>query len=232
LKFNIEKEVSLLNQSLKIVITDDGSPTVYSSEFDEIYHSTRGALQEARHVYIEHGLKLLESSSVRVLEMGLGTGLNAALTAQFAIENKHSIRYVGIEKYPLLFDFSSEVTQLYDGYDWQKWMTKINEAEWDVEIEINDFFGIQKVEADFLTWDTIEKFDVIYFDAFAPEKQAMLWQEDVFTKCFSLLNSGGVLSTYCSKSIVQKQLKSVGFEVEKYPGPPGKREILVARKNS
>lgn len=221
-----------MNQSLKIVITDDGSPTVYSSQFDEIYHSTRGALQEALHVYIEHGLKMSEASPISVLEMGLGTGLNAALTAQFAVENKQRISYVGVEKYPLSFDFSREVIQLYEGYDWQKGMTKINEAEWNKEVEIDAFFTFLKVDADFISWDTTEKFDVIYFDAFAPEKQSSLWEEAIFRKCFSLLNRGGVLSTYCSKSIVQKQLKVAGFKVEKYPGPPGKREILVAKKNS
>lgn len=229
----IKKNIAhYLDQSLKIVMTDDGSPTVYSSQFDEIYHSTRGALQEAQHVYIEHGLKLSDASPINVLEMGLGTGLNAALTAQFAVANERNVRYVGIEKYPLLFDFSREVIQLYDGYDWQRWMTKINDAEWNKEVEIDSFFSIQKVNEDFLRWNTAHKFDIIYFDAFAPEKQDALWQEEVFANCFSLLNRGGVLSTYCSKSIVQKQLKAVGFDVKKYPGPPGKREIVVAKKNN
>jgi len=224
--------VSSLNQPLKIIITDDGSPTVYSPAFDEIYHSTRGALQEAQHVYIDYGLKLSEASTIQVFEMGLGTGLNAALTAQFAIEKNQFIHYVGIEKYPLSMGMCNDIIQRYDGYDWQKEMRKINRSEWNKEVIINDFFTIHKVEADFLKWDSIERFDVIFFDAFAPEKQAALWQEDIFAKCFSLLNKGGLLSTYCSKSIVQRQLKSVGFEVKKYPGPPGKREIIVARKIS
>lgn len=219
-----------LEQSLKIVITDDGSPTVYSQQFDEIYHSTRGALQEAVHVYINHGLKLSGANPIAVFEVGLGTGLNAALTAQFAIENQCEVRYVGIEKYPLSFDFNTKVIQLYEGYDWQNWMIKIAEAAWNERTMINSFFSVEKVNSDFLEWESNEKFDVLYFDAFAPEKQAPIWEEGIFRKCFLLLNKGGVLSTYCSKSIVQKKLKAVGFEIEKHPGPPGKREILVAKK--
>lgn len=75
------------------------------------------------------------------------------------------------------------------------------------------------------------RFDVIYFDAFAPEKQPEMWSQELFDRLYVLLDTGGILTTYCAKGIVRRMLQSAGFIVERLPGPPGgKREILRARK--
>ena len=78
----------------------------------------------------------------------------------------------------------------------------------------------------------IEKgYDIIYFDAFAPEKQPEMWEQSLFNSLYQILNEGGILTTYCAKGIVRRMLQSAGFIVERLAGPPGgKREILRATK--
>ena len=73
-------------------------------------------------------------------------------------------------------------------------------------------------------------FDVIYFDAFAPEKQPEMWTQEIFDHLFSLCNKNAIITTYCAKGVVRRMLQSAGFAVERLPGPPGKREILRGRK--
>ena len=74
-------------------------------------------------------------------------------------------------------------------------------------------------------------FNLVYFDAFAPEKQPEMWSQELFNCLFVLLDEGGILTTYCAKGVVRRMLQTAGFTVERLPGPPGgKREILRARK--
>ena len=74
-------------------------------------------------------------------------------------------------------------------------------------------------------------FDLVYFDAFAPEKQPELWSEELFRNIYSCMNYNGILTTYCAKGVIRRLLQAVGFTVERLPGPPGgKREILRAGK--
>ena len=73
-------------------------------------------------------------------------------------------------------------------------------------------------------------FDLVYFDAFSPDSQPELWTEDIFQKIFLSMGADSVLTTYSCKGIVKRALKSAGFQIEKLPGPPGKREFLRAEK--
>ena len=72
---------------------------------------------------------------------------------------------------------------------------------------------------------------MIYFDAFAPEKQPNMWSQQLFDHLYVLMNVGGILTTYCAKGAIRRMLQSAGFMVERLPGPPnGKREIIRATK--
>ena len=73
-------------------------------------------------------------------------------------------------------------------------------------------------------------YNLIYFDAFAPAAQPELWSAEIFSYLYSLLTHNGILVTYCSKGIVRRTMESVGFTIEKIPGPPGKREMVRAFK--
>lgn len=220
----------------KIIKTADGSTTIYLSDWDEHYHSKHGAIQEAYHVFLRMGLdKALESfgEGLRILEIGFGTGLNAYITLLEAEGSDTGIEYTGVEAYPvpeeewraLNYTGQLEVTPqqaaLFD---------KLHEAPWEKASPITPGFQLTKRKQFFDDITDKECFDLVYFDAFGARVQPELWEEPIFKKMFEALVPGGILVTYAAKGSVRRAMLSVGFEVEKLPGPPGKREMLRARK--
>ncbi len=215
----------------KIKITDDGSATLFVPELDEHYHSTNGAVQESEHIFIGKGLHAVDKQVIRIFEFGFGTGLNALLTLLHGMDK--SIVYHGLERYPLdgsvieklgyhnFLDLSEEENSLF---------RKIHEVEWNKEVSIKPNFKLMKVRASFSDYTITERYDLVYFDAFAPAVQPELWEKDVFSKLFQSINEGGVLVTYCAKGEVRRTMQGVGFKVERLPGPPGKREMLRATR--
>lgn len=212
-------------------LTADGSSTLFVAELDEHYHSIHGALQESSHVFINAGLLPRTEEEIYILEFGLGTGLNAWLTAIEAERiNKH-INYLCLEKYPIS---STEAQHLnYSSFrpDASNLFNRIHVSPWGERATISPHFKLTKIEADFLMWKPEKpKFHVIYFDAFAPTAQPELWQPELLQTCFDALNPGGYWVSYCAKGQLKRDLKSVGFEVESLPGPPGKRQMTRALK--
>lgn len=212
----------------KLRITDDGSATLYSPTFDQYYHSLRGAMGETQRVYIELGLwaKMEEKSEMNILEIGFGTGLNTWMTALEAQKNGLQVHFTSLEPYPI----SPENTQLlnYKSGSNAHLLTQIHEATWEEMVEINPNFFLQKVKTTIQEFSTDRLFDVIYFDAFAPTSQPELWTEEIFSKIASMTQKGGLLTTYCSKTLIRKALLLAGFKVEKHVGMWGKREVVRA----
>lgn len=216
--------------------TNDGSNTLFVPELNEHYHSVHGALQEALHVFIKHGLEPVIANAtapVKLLEIGFGTGLNAILTLQTFLAQKHSVVYDSLEKYPLPEEMVAQLhfenfilnPELLD------YFKKLHAAPWNVEIPVTPNFRLQKLEADLQKFTFPDNtYDLIYFDAFAPEKQPELWTETIFQKMSNALKPGGVLVSYCAKGSFKRSLKAAGLQVEALPGPPGKREMTRARK--
>lgn len=227
----------------EIIPTEDGSATIFIPEWNESYHSKHGAIQEAYHVFIKNGLDLIsDKNEVSILEIGFGTGLNSLITLCEAIQKNLKINYLGIEKYPVsedefsilnypksLKEFNSNLNFSQD--ELIQFYHKLMKAEWEKEFQISPEFNLTKIQADFLEYEFPEnQLDLIYFDAFGARVQPKLWTEILFEKLFKSLKPGGILTTYSAKGSVRRALISVGFQVEKTPGPPGKREMLVARK--
>jgi len=215
----------------ELFITEDGSHTLFVPAIDECYHSTHGAVQESQHIFINSGFKQCKKSEIRVLEIGFGTGLNAFLTLMEARETGQKVYYTSLEKYPVEVEqalklnygdnHSSELKKSFD---------LLHTSLWNAQVQIASFFLLQKLQADFTIFDLDEMYDVIYFDAFSPEKQPEMWGEALFEKIYDHCNPGAILTTYCSKGIVRRAMQAAGFSVERLPGPPGKREILRSRR--
>ena len=209
--------------------TEDGSATLFVPELNEHYHSTKGARTESEHIFIRMGLQSSTAITPRVLEIGLGTGLNALLTLEEADKSHRPIHYTGIELYPLAWEMIEPL-----GYHPSSSPTfkAIHTSPWGEEEAITPYFTLRKIQADVNEWlprYTGPCFDLVYFDAFAPEKQPEMWSQELFDRLYVLLNKGGILTTYCAKGIVRRMLQTAGFIVERLPGPPGgKREILRA----
>ncbi len=198
------------------------------------FHSMYGAIQESMNVFIKNGLeffieKYSEDRTIALFEVGFGTGLNAVLTAKTALQHGKSIVYHTIDLYPV-------PPQIYKQLNYDKVLQMPNlhqaimQSSWNEELPINQFFVLEKIKADFINFSFLQKYDLIFFDAFAPEDQEEMWSDAVFKKIFDALATDGVLVTYCSKSVVRKALQCAGFTVEKLPGPQGKREVVRAIK--
>ncbi|NER10695.1 tRNA U34 5-methylaminomethyl-2-thiouridine-forming methyltransferase MnmC [Muriicola jejuensis] len=216
-----------------IITTADGSRTLAIEDWNEHYHSTHGAVNEAFHVFIDHGLAVCAQKEVSILEVGFGTGLNALITMHEAKKRNQSIAYTGVEAYPVSLD---EVDQLnyVDELDVPHLRTaylKMHQCPWGVEVPLTPGFTLVKQKKDFDQISDQGAFDLIYFDAFGPRVQPELWTFSIFSKMFNALRSKGVLVTYSAKGSVRRALQEVGFSVERLPGPPGKREMLRGRKS-
>ena len=223
----------------KIQITEDGSHTLFSEMAGQTYHSSHGAVQESRHIFISQ----LSGGPLAVLEIGFGTGLNALLTAAWAMENGVGVEFTTIELYPLERDVYSELNygcMLGE----EELFLRLHEDEWgDDFVGVAKNFAIRKCRCDIVEWLNSQQsivngqqlvdnglYDVVYFDAFSPDAQPELWTEEVFRNVYELMKVGGVLMTYCAKGDVRRAMLAAGFRVEKLQGPPGKRHILRARK--
>lgn len=216
------------DKPIELRVTSDGSPTLFCSEIDECYHSVHGARTESEYIFLKHGFDFVDKSCVRIFEVGFGTGLNMLLTA--LLRPGREIVYHAIEKYPVMTEVSKKYIATLLDEEERKLMSRIYELPWGEDVALTDNMTIRKIESDMTQVQLVGPYDVVYFDAFSPDKQSEMWSEEVFRKCFDALERGGVLVTYCSKGIVKTALRNVGFEVRRYDGPPGKRHIVVAFK--
>lgn len=210
-------------------MTDDGSPTLYVPEIQEHYHSNFGALQESEHIFINAGFRNCKKQDVSVFEVGFGTGLNVLLTLIEAEKSAQTVDYKSIELFPVE-NFIWSKLNFFKNNVYKKYFHKIHQCAWNERIAITDFFFLTKIKADFTNFECDFGFDVCYFDAFSPEKQAAMWQISRFEMLYHTANEHSTFITYCAKGQVRRNLQSVGFAVERLAGPKGKREILRATK--
>lgn len=213
----------------EILITSDGSSTIHLPDWNEQYHSKNGSINESYHVFIESGLRQVLSEEVSVLEIGFGTGLNCFITF---LEAKRVINYVGVEAYPVTSDEVEKMNfiAVLDAQKDSAVFQKMHQVSWGEKHQITDQFSLEKRKQFFEDITDENAFDLIYFDAFGARVQPQLWTVAIFTKMFAALKENGILVTYSAKGSVRRAMQEVGFTVERLPGPPGKREMLRARK--
>ncbi len=215
----------------KIVSTTDGSHTIYVPELNEHYHSIHGAVQESTYIFINNGFNFCRANPVNIFEVGFGTGLNALLTAVKSLTGERAVNYTAIEKYPLDNNMVSTLNHhRFAGKSGKELSDLIHASQWNTRVDICKNFRIRKIHGDFTTYSSPESYDLIYFDAFGPDKQPELWTRELFARIASITVKDGILVTYSAKGEVRRNLKACGFEVSLLPGPPGKRQIIRAVK--
>jgi tRNA U34 5-methylaminomethyl-2-thiouridine-forming methyltransferase MnmC len=216
----------------EIVITGDGSTTIRIPDWNENYHSSHGAIQEAKHVFVTHGLDVFQNQDeISILEIGFGTGLNAFITFLETL-TKDKVNYVGVEAYPIS---AAEVVQMnyvseLKAAPYATNFEKMHASDWEHEIAITTQFNLTKRKQFFQDINDKNQYHLIYFDAFGYPLQPELWSEAIFVKMYEALLPGGVLVTYACRSVIKNAMLAAGFSIEKLPGAPGKREMLRATK--
>jgi len=220
---------------LKLIETQDGSPSIFSEKFDTGYHSKYGALQESRHVFIEGGLfyKAILQKELSILDIGFGTGLLAFLTYLQAEKISLKIHYTAVEAYPLPSEMAAELgyPKVLQAETHAPVFGEMHQAPWNSVTHFPNNFTFEKRLGMVEELDFSKPFDLIYYDVFAPSAQPELWGATMMQKMFEALRAEGILVTYCAKGDFKRSLKAVGFQVESPKGPAGKREMTRAVKH-
>jgi tRNA U34 5-methylaminomethyl-2-thiouridine-forming methyltransferase MnmC len=215
-----------------IITTADGSKTIQIEDWNEQYHSIHGAVQEAQHVFIKHGLHTLNLKNIHILEVGFGTGLNAFITLLEAEKKQLEITYTGVEAYPVLKEELEELNYpaILNAISRTDDFWKLHLTDWNTPIQITENFTLTKQQKFFDDINDLDNYHLIYFDAFGARVQPELWDKVMFKRMCKALKYNGILVTYAAKGSVRRAMQAAGFLVEKLPGPPGKREMLRAQK--
>ena len=222
--------------SIEIITTSDGSHSLLNTALNETYHSKHGALQESIHVFIKEGLDYFlqrkSQKDISILEVGFGTGLNALLTVQRALELPNNIiHYTSLETFPVPETIWSKLNYI-DCVGLQEKFNQLHEAKWNEVVLISSNFNLRKLQTSLQQIDFTSEFELIYFDAFAPNKQPQMWEIDVLRHVVNAMRADGIFVTYCAKGQLKRDLKSLGLDVETLPGPPGKKEMVRAVKKN
>ena len=212
----------------ELILTNDGSHSLFVNKLNETYHSIHGSILEANHVFIKNGLQFHHKLNINILEIGFGTGLNALLTLLNL--NQKRVNYTSLEPFPIS-------DKIYNKLNFHKLLKsekeifiRLHNSKWEENVNFTENFKLKKLKKKIQYFNSSKKFHIIYFDAFAPEKQSEMWSKEVLNKCYQFLKPKGFLVTYCAKGVVKRRLKEVGFFVESIDGPPGKREMIRAFK--
>ena len=220
----------------QFLITEDGSHTLFVPELNETYHSAHGAIQESAYVFIQQGLQFIKElkkhEKIMVFEVGFGTGLNALLAALFAEEHQLAIEYTSIETAPISPGEVAKLNyprQIHNDLS-QDIFIKIHKSPWEEKIPVSTYFQLLKIKKALQIHEFDKRYNMCFFDAFAPSKQAEMWEREILEKVYSALDEGGVFVTYCAKGQLKRDLHDIGFDVETLQGPPGKKEMVRAIK--
>ena len=213
----------------QLFITADGSPTLYLPQWDEYYHSKHGAMQESTYVFIQQGLDFWYQNHPKKTQcdgsqMGFGTGLNAYLTGLEAEKIKVNINYYTIEPHPLPVDS----IKLEQGKKEKIFFEALHQTPWETWETISPFFSLFKANNKIEDFIPQQTYDLIYYDAFGSRVQPELWSPKILTPLLQCLKPGGVFVTYAALGHLKRTLQSLGLEVHKLPGAPGKRHMIRA----
>ena len=213
-----------------LIITDDGSHTLYVPALDEHYHSTRGAMMESAHVFMNAGLHYAtqrkKMNAIHILEIGFGTGLNALLSWIECDKQKMDCYYETLEKYPLTTEETAALN-----YEPKSQLVQLHACTWENATSLSSYFTIRKIQRDLREYTPSRLFDLVFFDAFAPDIQPELWTAEIFQILYDHQPPGGILVTYSAKGKVKEALRRAGYHIQRLPGAGGKRHMIRAIKN-
>lgn len=220
--------------NVQLLKTADGSYTLLQQDLMQTYHSVNGALQEAKHVFLETGLKHFRMQNqieeVSILEVGFGTGLNFLVTADYCLKENIKLNYTGVEAFPVAPEVMQKIEfeSVISPEVWQSFLSNYNKLIEGESVNISENTQLIMERKPVLSASIDQKVDIIYYDAFAPAIQPEMWSEETIRHVTSFLKPGGIFVTYSITGNLKRILKSLGFTIEKPKGAAGKREMLRA----
>lgn len=206
-------------------MTRDGSPTFHSSEYDETYHSTGGALTEADKKYSEAcGIERMEEADI--LDICFGLGYNSAAAINRFRGKRISI--VGLEQNQGIVD---EIVRMGDEYPFRcaEIMRKVAEEKeyHDIKTSVKLIMGDARETIKDLNDNS---FDCVFLDPFSPKKCPELWTEEFFLEIYRVLRREGKVATYSCARVVRDNFRSAGFTVRDGPVIHRRGPATVAEK--
>lgn len=218
-------------ESHKIVQSDDGSYTAYSSLFDEHYHSTKdGALTESLQKHVIPAFTLQrEKEAVTILDICFGLGFNTLATLYY-------LKKEGIRKKVRIFspEFDESLVKSLETFPYpehfEPFLPIIRQLSRehhyrDESVEVTLYIG----DAREYLKQCSERFDIVYQDAFSPSVNPLLWTTEYFADIARLMRADGVLTTYSTALKTRLALYENGLMVYLNRGE-GYRNATVASK--
>jgi len=181
-----------------ITLSEDGSYTAYSKEYDEHYHSTKdGALYESLVKHVIPAFKYMkDKKELSILDICYGLGFNTLATIYYYQQNQPNIK---LKIYSPELD-ASLVKSLID-FTYPKEFESLKTI---VEaISKNSFYEDDNLYIEVFLGDAREyvrtftdKFDIVYQDAFSPSTNPILWTREYFLDIKNVIKEDGILTTY------------------------------------
>jgi len=182
-----------------MTLSEDGSYTAYSKEYEEHYHSTQdGALHESLVKHVIPAFKTQkDKDEISILDICFGLGFNTLATLFYAKQNfPHAkiniyspeldaslVKSLKNFTYPKEFDEFKEILSalvekgVYDN------------GLWHVEIFLGD-------AREYILTFPHAKFNIVYQDAFSPSVNPILWTKEYFKDIKNIVKEDGILTTY------------------------------------
>lgn len=195
-----------------VVMTADGSLTAYHPVYRQHFHSLAGAAAEAENKFIipSRLRERLEAGDTRLLDIGFGLGYNAVAAAAAARDvGGGELDIISIERDPQTLALAAEthrddsaagiIRGLRGNGRWQEGGVRIQLIAGDARQSV-------KLLPD--GW-----FDVIFLDAFSPDRNPELWTYDFLRLTVRKLAPGGALVTYSASLSVRGALLRLGMTV-------------------
>lgn len=212
-----------------IQITQDASPTLLHDTLGVTYHSVFGAKGESEYVFIEQSElenRLRIQNEVKIVEIGLGTGLNAWLTYHLAQKYPETkVIYTSFEIFPLNRDILIPYYEV---------LNDIFFAEIIANFPKNTILDNFQTDFQYTSWLSASlpehSADIIFYDAFAPKVSPELWTEQAISKAVETLKSGGIMTTFSITGALKRMLKKMPVKILTPKGFGKKREMLKVIK--
>lgn len=218
-----------------------GDGTLYSEQFDDVYTSAHGSLEQARHVFL-NGNNLPERWQSRapfvIVETGFGVGLNFLATWRLWKQTAPAdarLDFISVEKHPFSL---ADLQRLHAAFPEIAPLARELHESWPVLLPgfHRLHFEGGRLTLTLLLGDAAESLgqldataDAFFLDGFAPARNQAMWTEPVFHEIARLAKPGATLATYTVAASVREGLGAAGFAVEKRQGFTGKREMLAGR---